>query len=84
MNMDVIDEDVFKESFLTEKHLTKIAIDFITIASHTNSTEAEIPSEIAMQEYTNIEEMEPCLLKRHNRLFRIYVFFFFCSFILSL
>ena len=54
---DAIDEDEFKESYLPEKHLTKIAVDFITTASQTNLTEAEISTEIARKEYTNIEEM---------------------------
>ena len=55
--IDVIDEDHFKESYLIEKHLTKIAVDFITIAGYSNSPEADIPPNIARQEYTTIEEM---------------------------
>ena len=55
--MDIIDENDFQKTYLSEQHMTQIAIDYIKIAGYELRSVPDIPTEVNNQEFANIEEM---------------------------
>ena len=55
--MNVIDEEDFKDKYLTEQHMNKIAIDFITIAGQESDPSTHIPTSVNCQEFSTVEDV---------------------------
>ena len=53
----VIDEEDFRDKYLTEQHMTKIAIDLITIAGQESKPDTILPASVNCKEFSTVEEM---------------------------